>query len=180
MEQELKKRPKMTVDNIDEDEDVPDQDFVVPEKKTRKSETVLIELPRNPWNNPETTRMMDRLKLTTNQSMGFFCNIMKTGTIDGKEVDLDEFSCSYTTIWTSRNRNRGILFQLAQEEFQENKPKHSNLHWDGKKIVSFLGDEMECEAILVSGSPHYCEGKLLSVSKLPSGTGEAQLEAVRE
>ena len=44
----------------------------------------------------------------------------------------------------------------------------------------------ENEAILVSGGPHYLEGKLLNVSKLfsedggPTSTGEAQANAVLE
>ena len=38
----------------------------------------------------------------------------------------------------------------------------------------------ECEAIMVSGSSSYIEGKLLAVARLTSSTGEAQFEAVRE
>ena len=84
------------------------------------------------------------------------------------------------TITRSRNKNRGVLYQLAQDEFKENMPKHCNIHWDGKQLTSCLGEVQECEAIIVSGSPAYIEGKLLSVAKLKSSSGEAQFEAVKE
>ena len=48
------------------------------------------------------------------------------------------------------------------------------------------GTLQEQESILVSGAPHFIEGKLLSVSKLedekgnPTSTGEAQAAAVME
>ena len=117
-EKAAKKRPVMTVDDIEAEDSNIDEDYTVPEvaKKT-KSKTVTIELPRNPWKNPETTQMMDRLKLTPTQSFGFFSTIVKTGTIAGEKVDLNEFTCSTNTIARSRNRNRGLLFQLAREEF---------------------------------------------------------------
>ena len=124
--------------------------------------------------------MMDRLKLTPSQSMGFFSSIIKTGTINNNQADLDEFVCSPSTIKRKRNKNRGVLFQIALDEFRENKPVHCNLHYDGKQLTSCLGEVNELEAILVSGSPSFLEGKLLSVSRLSSSTGEAQFEAVKE
>ena len=180
-EEESRKRPKMTVDDTDGSEALDDEDYVGPQSSKKvRSATVTVELPRNPWKNPETTAMMDRLKLTPAQSMGFFSSIIKTGTINNNEVDLNEFTCSVNTIARSRNRNRGVLFQLAQEEFSDKKPEHCNLHWDGKQLTSYLGGVNECEAILVSGSPSFIEGKLLDVSRLDSSSGEAQFEAVKE
>ena len=179
--QEAKKRPRMSSDDIVDDEEAGDKDYdaKIPAKK-RKTDTVTIELPRNPWTNVETTAMMDRLKKTPSQSMGFFTSIIKTGTINNNQADLNEFVCSPSTIARSRNKNRGILFQIAQEEFRENKPVHCNLHYDGKQLTSCLGEVNDFEAILVSGSPSYIEGKLLAVSKLSSGTGEAMFEAAQE
>ena len=176
---EAHKIPKMNPGDI-EDEGNDDEDYDVHLSKKRKTETVTVDLPRNPWKHPETTAMMDRLKLTPAQAMGFFSSIVKTGTVNNNQVDLDEFTCSTNTIKRSRNKNRGVLMQLAVEEFQENKPKHCNLHWDGKQLTSCLGDVCECEAIMVSGSPSYIEGKMLSVAKLASSSGENQFEAVKE
>ena len=105
---------------------------------------------------------------------------MRTATINKQNVNLSEFTCSTRTIARSRNKNRGVLFQLAQDEFKENMPEHCNVHWDGKQLTSCLGVVQECEAIMVSGSPSFIEGKLLAVAKLTSSSGEAQFEAVRE
>ena len=74
----------------------------------------------------------------------------------------------------------------AMEQFEKKKPVRAALHWDGKLVKDTDGDLQENEVILVSGSPHYVEGKLLSVSKLygeydnPSSTGEVQAGAVIE
>ena len=64
--------------------------------------------------------------------------------------------------------------------------RYAALHWDGKLIKDVTGCKQENEAILVSGSPSFIEGKLLSVVKLtdgegkPTSTGEAQAQAVME
>ena len=76
--------------------------------------------------------------------------------------------------------------QQVMLEFQDKKPKFAALHWDGKLMKDVTGTLQEQESILVSGAPHYIEGKLLSVSKLedeegnPTSTGEAQAAAVME
>ena len=114
-------------DNTVDDKDG-DSEYLAPRYSQKKSKTITIELPRNPWENPQTTQMMDRLKLTPNQSLGFFTSIVKTGTVDGKEVDLNEFTCSRSTVSRNRNKKRKKLLQLAIDEFQESKPKHCNIH----------------------------------------------------
>ena len=70
------------------------------------------------------------------------------------------------------------------EEFKKNMPRFAALHWDGKMMKDVDGHLQENEAILVSGAPHYVDGKILCVSKLvddegkPTSTGEAQADAV--
>ena len=125
--------------------------------------------------------------MSNNNVMGIFSSMLKASTsTSGEQVDLNEFSCSTSTIWRDRNNNRRILFQMAMDEFRDNKPPHLNLHWDGKQITNYLGEKDEYEAILVSGSPSYIEGKLLSVSKMKdrqgnnTSTGLAQFEVVKE
>ena len=66
------------------------------------------------------------------------------------------------------------------EDLRENNPKHCNIHWDDKQLTSYLGELQECEAVLISGSPSYIEGKLLSGAKLTYSSGESQFEAVKE
>ena len=80
-------------------------------------------------------------------------------------------------IKSSLEMHRNIVATQSMQEFQENKPKHPALHWDGALVKDITGCLQENESILVSGAPHYIEGKLLSVSKLveedgnPTGTG---------
>ena len=70
------------------------------------------------------------------------------------------------------------------EDFNLNKPRYAALHWDGAMFKDVTGTLQEHESILVSGAPHYIEGKILSVTKLtdedggPTSTGEAQASAV--
>ena len=74
--------------------------------------------------------------------------------------------------------------EQAITEFEQKKPDKAALHWDGKLMKDVTGTLQEQESILVSGAPHFIEGKLLSVSKLedeegnPTSTGEAQAAAV--
>ena len=191
-EMEMKRKQDMTNNNQDEnieagDTDDKDDDFLIPKPtKMKKSDTVVVEVPRNIFASPEVTGMLDRIKMTNNSAMGFFSTMMKASTVRGEQADLNEFTCSTSTIRRTRNKNRSVLYQLAMEEFTDNKPKDLNLHWDGKQMRSFLGDLEDYEAILVSGAPGYIEGKLLSVSKMKdeegnnTSTGLAQFEVVKE
>ena len=154
--------------------------------KIQKSETVVVEMPRNILKSPEVTGMLDRLKMTSNSAMGIFSAVIKASTINGQQADLNEFTCSTSTLRRTRNDNRGVLFQMSMDEFSDNKPKNLNLHWDGSQVSNMLGEKDEYEAILVSGAPAYIEGKLLAVSKMKddegnnTSTGLAQFEVVRE
>ena len=119
----------------DENNDSTDDEFSVPTPaKLKRSDAVLVEIPRDIMKSPEVSGMLDRLKMTNNSAMGIFSSLMKGSTMEGKQVDLNEFTCSTSTLRRSRNNNRSILFELAKEEFSENKPTNLNLHWDGKQI----------------------------------------------
>ena len=152
----------------------------------KRPKTVTLELPKNPWSSPEVTSMLDRTKLTSRQALGIFSALVKTGTVRGEEVDLNSFTLSQSSIHRSRDKNRGVLLQMAREEFELKKPKHMSLHWDGKMMKTVVGEQVEWESILVAGAPHYLEGKLLTVTRLynekgkPTSTGQAQAEAVLE
>ena len=129
--------------------------------------------------------MLDRTKLTSRQAVGIFSALVKSGTSEqGEEVDLSNFTLSQSSVHRSRKKNRGVLAQMARDEFEKKKPKHLSLHWDGKMMTTVLGEKVEWESILVAGAPHYQEGKLLSVSRLvneagkPTSTGLAQAQAV--
>ena len=60
--------------------------------KRNKSDTILIELPRDIMNNPEVCTMLDRTGVSSRKAVGIISAILKAGKINGKEVDLSEFS----------------------------------------------------------------------------------------
>ena len=50
------------------------------------------------------------------------------------------------------------------------------IHCDAKLTVKRLGESYEAHCIVMSSSPAYADGKLLSVQKLLHATGTAQAE----
>ena len=171
-------------DNSDNDGDnEKDSDFKVKEKSKKKSDSVIIELPRDIMNSSEVCAMLDRTATTSRKAVGIVSSILKSGKIDGQAADLSKFTLSRPSLERKRVNNRTVLMEQSMQEFQENKPKYPALHWDGALMQDVTGTLQENESILVSGAPHYIEGKLLSVSKLvdqdgkPTSTGEAQASA---
>ena len=168
-----------------EDEDQEnDKDFTCKGKFRKKTETVLVELPRDIMNSPDVVSMLDRTGTTSRKAVGVVSSILKTGKIDGQQVDLSEFSLSRPGLERKRINNRTVIMEQEMEEFAKKKPDWAAIHFDGKLIKDITGTKQENLAILVSGAPHYLEGKVLSVSKLmdedgkPTSTGEAQFLAV--
>ena len=167
------------------DDDGKDSDFIN-NKVTGKERTILVELPRDIMNNNEVCSMLDRTATTSRNAVGIVSSILKSGKIDGQSVNLDEFSLSHTTLHRKRVNSRTVVMEKAMQEFKDRKPKYPALHWDGAMMKDITGSLQENESILVSGAPHYVEGKLLSVTKLideegkPTSTGEAQASAVLE
>ena len=170
-------------EDSEDDDQEDDTDFSVKSRHQKKSETVLIELPRDILNSPEVCSMLDRTGTTSRKAVGVVSSILRTGKIDGKQADLSQFSLSRPGLERKRVHNRSVLMEQEIEEFQVKMPARAALHWDGKLIMDVTGVLQENEAILVSGAPHYLEGKILSVSKLvdeegnPTSTGEAQAAA---
>ena len=168
------------------DKDVMDTDFEYKGKHKKKNESVIVELPADIMNNPELCSMLDRTATSSRKAVGLVSSILKCGKIDGKQVDLNQFSLSRASLEKKRIHNRSVLMEQEMMDFDTNKPVHANLHWDGALMKDVTGKLQENEAILVSGAPHYLEGKILCVCKLtnadgePTSTGEAQAEAVLE
>ena len=160
-----------------------DEDYQGNDNK-KKKDTIVIELPVDILNSPEVCSMLDRTGTTSRKAVGVVSSVLKTGKVDGKPVDLSEFKLSRPTLERKRIHNRSVALEQEREEFLLKMPRYAAAHWDGKLIQDVTGTPQEHEAILVSGSPHYLEGKLLSVTKLvdedgqPTSTGEAQALAV--
>ena len=62
------------------------------EKFKKKSETVLVELPRDIMNSPDVVSMLDRTGTSSRKAVGVVSSILKTATIGGQQVDLSEYS----------------------------------------------------------------------------------------
>ena len=140
-------------DNSDNDGDnEKDSDFKVKEKSKKKSDYVIIELPRDIMNNSEVCAMLDRTATTSRKAVGIVSSILKSGKIDGHAADLSLFTLSRPSL--ERVNNRIVLMEQSMQEFQENKPKYPALHWDGALMQDVTGSLQENESILVSPTLH--------------------------
>ena len=175
---------KNVIENDSDEEESVDEDFVYKGRHEKQKETVHVELPKDIMNNPEICAMLDRTSTSHRDALGVVSSILKSGVSEGKQVDLNQFSLSKSSLLRKRNHNRSVLMEQEMVDFSINKPVYAALHWDGKLMKDITGKLQEHEAVLVSGSPHYLEGKILCVCKLvnedgePCSTGEAQAEAV--
>ena len=86
-----------------EDDDNDDEFLGATPAKIKKSETVVVEMPRNILKSPEVTAMFDRLKMTSNSAMGIFSTVIKASTTNGKRANLNEFSCCTSTLRRTRS-----------------------------------------------------------------------------
>ena len=88
--------------------------------------------------------------------------------------DIDDPALNRSTIRRWRMQHRDKKSAAIKAQFHGNVP--FVIHWDGKLILDLTGKEKHDQLpILVSGKGI---SKLLSVAKLPSGTGCAQATAV--
>lgn len=98
-------------------------------------------------------------------------------------ANLNDFSLSKDTIKRQRKKKREVIAKEVKIEFDAKKPLFACLHWNGKLIDNVRGTKDEKLAILVSGAPHFTEGKVLGIPSLvdeennPTSTGEAQFSA---
>jgi hypothetical protein len=88
--------------------------------------------------------------------------------------NIDELALNRDSIRRHRVEHRAQRSVNIKTEFQGNTPLV--VHWDGKLIPDLTGKEkVDRLPVLVSGKGL---SQLLTVAKLPSGTGEAQAAAV--
>ena len=142
-----------------------DPDFVVKEETKNRNKGRTLNLPKNPLEEGTISQMVDRLKLSANQTTGFLGAV-----IVASGGDLNQFSVSKTTTLKTRKNNREKKSTEIKLSFPA--PQHCVLHWDSKilKIGDTTSDRL---AILVSGSPNYEEGKLLAVPEIKDSTGSS-------
>ena len=125
--------------------------------------------------------MLDRTKLTNRVTTGFVASVLNAA-----GGDLNDFVISKDTVIRERNKRREVIATKVKSEFEAKKPKFGCLHWDGKLVDEMLGTKDERLAVLVSGSPHFIEGKVIGIPRLtdednnPTSKGGAQYEACLE
>ncbi|KAF0292832.1 hypothetical protein FJT64_009259 [Amphibalanus amphitrite] len=136
---------------------------------------------RKIFDQPEVVAALDRTKCSSNTGVAVAAAILKSG-----GADLSQFSVSKTTVNRARSANRELTAERVREEFQLHKPKHAALHWDSKLVRTVTRTKEDRLAVLVSGAPHYKEGKLLGIPPMededgkPTSTGSAQFQYVKE
>ena len=88
--------------------------------------------------------------------------------------NIGNFAMNYSFIRRLRQRHRAQGSARLKEEFQGQVPLV--VHWDGKLLSDLTGKErVDRLPVLVSGKG---VSQLLTVAKLPSGTGKAQAAVV--
>ena len=92
-----KKRKEEAMRDID-DSNNRDSDFQMNVKKAKRSETVILEMPRKILAAPGICQMLDRKKHSKRAAVGNIATIIKAG-----GGDQDEFDISATTVWKTRN-----------------------------------------------------------------------------
>ena len=113
-------------DNVNEDEsenEDNDQDKEYAHKERhKKKDSVLLELPKDIMNSPELCAMLDR------KAVGLVFSLLRSGKIDGQQVDLNQFSISRPTLEGKRIENRTVLMMQEMHDFEKKKPEYAGLH----------------------------------------------------
>ena len=157
-----------------------DEDFQ-PRAKTRKSDTVTVEVPKKIFDDSNVVAMLDRTKVSSRTALCVVAAVLKTA-----NADLNDFSTSQSTLRRTRDRQREATAAAVMQDFIAHVPRACALHWDGKLVGNVVGTKDERLAVLVSGSPDLIEGKLLAIPTLSDENGKAtssglaQAEATQE
>ena len=90
----------------------------------KRSKTVLVEFPRNLLaSSPAITSALDRNKSSNSAALETLGCTLKSGKIDGKPLNLDEFVLSRESIRRERARQREVICRVAAAEFTRNMPR---------------------------------------------------------
>lgn len=118
---------------------------------------------------PELSAALDRTKVSDRKAVFVIAETAKS-----LGQNIDALALNRDSIRRQRIEHRIQRSANIKAEFHSNVPLV--VHWDGKMIPDLIGKEkVDRLPVLVSGKG---VSQLLSVAKLPSGTGEAQAAAV--
>jgi hypothetical protein len=132
--------------------DIEESKFKTP-KRTRGRKVTLT---------PTLAAALDRSKLSDRKAMYVLAETAKS-----MGVEINSLALNRSTIRVQRQKLRFELSSKVKADFKPDVPLV--VHWDGKLLQELTGNEhIDRLPVLVSGRNVY---KLLTVAKLPSGTG---------
>jgi len=118
---------------------------------------------------PELAASLDRNKISDRAAVHVIGETMRSL---GQKVQ--PLSLNRSSIRRSRNKHRKAIAAQIQTDFDSQFPLI--VHWDGKLISDIVGTEtVDRLPVIVTSNG---QSQLLAVPKLPSGTGEAQANAI--
>ena len=131
--------------------------------KRVKKDSVTLTFPANLSKHPVISLTADRLQLTDT-------DLYQTLVAGGAKSEA--LSLSKSTVRRNRLKNRETSAKkIIEETSQKAASMILTLHWDGK-IMTDLNHEVEDRlAILISGYPHFQEGKIITVADISNGKG---------
>ena len=88
------------------------EDYYIPIKKTRKSDTVTLEMPRDIIGAPGISNMLDRTKISNRFAVGNLATFIKAG-----GGNLNDINPSKSSICNKRNKNQNIEYEKLYNDF---------------------------------------------------------------
>ena len=129
-----------------------------------QDEEIHLIFPRKIMEDEGICAAADRLGLSDNE-----LTMIVTSVINAGGGDISSFTISRSTVRRRRMCNRLNVKETTVATFNTSCPEKCVVHWDGKGIKNSLGSDpgesQEHLAVLVTGVPHYEEGKLLNLFK---------------
>lgn len=118
---------------------------------------------------PELCGALDRTKMSDRKAM-----MVVTATAQSLGHNVEDIALNHSSIRRLRQQHRTVGASNLKEAFRAD--QSLVVHWDGKLIPDLIGKEkVDRLPVFVSGMG---TSQLLTVAKLPTGTGQAQADAV--
>ena len=164
---------------ISESDDDSDKDFVYeegPKKKKKKTNSIVVEIPRNIAELTAENAVRRGISATAHASI--IANVVNVG-----GGDINELPISKCTMWRAGRKSVKDKASIIRQSFAElNDKKTKVIHFDGKIVEELTNNVVkknERMAVLVS-SPDMEFPQLLGVPAIPTGSGADQEATLTE
>ena len=116
----------------------------------------------------------DRLQLSDAELYQTLGAVAAVGGLGSEDLRL-----SKSTVRRNRLKNRKTCAKkIIEETSQKSASMILTLHWDGKIMTDLNREVKDRLAILISGYPHFKEGKLISVADISDGKGRTMADKI--